>query len=172
MLLQFFFYWYFMMLTATPGGRVYGTGDWRLPQSDADFGDRIEARWVIAGTEGRSACYAWVRPEEGYHFVGFFDSKGKQVTDADQLDEIRLWASTDNYAEEDGIVSGNDFYPTVPQTLTAVFESDVPAAINSPGDAAATYNSAAADLFDLAGRKITTPHGGQIIIRNRKKVIF
>ncbi len=75
-------------------------------------------------------------------------------------------------SEEDGIVSGNDFYPTVPQTLTAVFEPDVPAAINSSGDAAATYNSAAADLYDLAGRKITTPHGGQIIIRNRKKVIF
>ena len=80
--------------------------------------------------------------------------------------------ATGTYLKKDGIVSGNDFYPTVPQMLTAVFEPDVPAAINSPGDAAATYNSAAADLYDLAGRKITTPHGGQIIIRNRKKVIF
>lgn len=48
MTLAFLFYWYYAVLTATPGGKIYATGDWRQPLSDEDFGDRIEVRWVIA----------------------------------------------------------------------------------------------------------------------------
>ncbi len=169
MTLGYLFYWYYVLLTATTGGKVYATGDWRLPLSDEDFGDCIETRWVIAGTEGRSSCYAWVKPDEGYHFAGFYDADNQLVSSTDKLSEIRLWSFTDSAQEEDGIVSGNDFYPTVPQTLTAVFLPDIPDAITSPDEAAKTVNTMS-DAYDLTGRIITTPRRGQIIVRNRKKV--
>ena len=99
MTLAYLFYWYYVVLTATTGGKIYATGDWRLPLSSEDFGDRIETRWVIAGTENRSSCYAWVRPDEGYHFAGFYDENDQLVSATDQLDEIRLWSTTDSAQE-------------------------------------------------------------------------
>lgn len=167
MIPQILFYWYYVVITATTGGRVYATGDWRLPLSDSDFGDRIETRWVIAGTEGRSSCYVWVRPDEGYHFVGFQDANGQMVTPDTPLNEIRLWTTTESAQEEDGIVSGNDLYPTSAQLFTAVFLPDDPDGIYDVQDANTCWENN--DLFDLSGRKIITPRNGQIIIRNRKK---
>ncbi|MBE6255603.1 MAG: hypothetical protein E7105_08890 [Prevotella sp.] len=171
MTLAYLFYWYYVVLTATTGGKIYATGDWRLPLSSEDFGDRIETRWVIAGTENRSSCYAWVRPDEGYHFAGFYDENDQLVSATDQLDEIRLWSTTDSAQEEDGIVSGINLYPVTPRRFTAVFEPDIPLQITAPKDAAKAV-STADELFDLSGRKITTPRNGQIIVRNRKKIII
>ncbi len=170
MTLGYLFYWYYVLLTATTGGKIYATGDWRLPLSDDDFGDRIETRWVIAGTEGLSSCYAWVKPDEGYHFAGFVDADNQLVSDNDTLCEIRLWSRTDSAQEEDGIISGNDLYPTTPQTFTAVFLPDVPDQITSPQEVAKTVDTSS-DAYDLNGRRITTPRNGQIIVRNRKKVV-
>lgn len=167
MTLGYLFYWYYVLLTATVGGKVYATGDWRLPLSDEDFGDQVEARWVIAGTEGRSSCYAWVQPDEGYHFVGIVDSNNQSVSTGDSLSEIRLWCNTDSVKQEDGIVSGNNFYPTAPHTFTAVFEPDVPDELASPKVVAKPVRSMV--MYDLSGRRITTPHGGQVIVRNKKK---
>ena len=169
MIHEVLFYWYYVIITATTGGRVYATGDWRLPLSDADFGDRIEAKWVIAGTEGRSSCYAWVKPEEGYHFAGFQDANGQMVTSGDALNEVRLWTSTESAQQEDGIVSGNDFYPTTPQQFTAVFLPNIPDDIST-----VTHSSQLQDkqLFDMQGRSISAPRNGQIIIKNRRKILF
>jgi hypothetical protein len=167
MIPEVLFYWYYVIITATTGGHVYATGDWRLPLSDADFGDRIEAKWVIAGTEGRSSCYAWVKADEGYHFAGFMDADGQMVTPNTPLDEIRLWTTTDSAQEEDGIVSGNDLYPSVAQHFTAVFLPDDPDGLKDLKD----LRDFSDDLFDLSGRKIITPRNGQIIIRGRRKLL-
>ncbi|MBR0274192.1 MAG: hypothetical protein IJQ59_08935 [Bacteroidaceae bacterium] len=172
MTLAFLYYWFYVVLTATTGGKVYATGDWRMPLSSEDFGDRIETRWVIAGTEGRSSCYAWVQPDEGYHFVGFMDENKQMVSDASTLSEIRLWCHTDSVKGEDGIVSGNDFFPTKPQTFTALFEPDVQTGISSPRQSAGPDAQLDDESFDLSGRRITTPRGGQIIVRNRRKVLY
>ena len=171
MILNVLFYWYYVIITATTGGRVYATGDWRLPVSDADFGDRIETKWVIAGTEGRSSCYAWVKADEGYHFAGFADENGQMVTSDSLLSEIRLWATTDSAQEEDGIVSGNDLYPITAQRYTAVFLPDDLDGIREIEHG--KWKAGSDDeSFDLQGRKIITPRNGQIIIRNRKKIIL
>ena len=166
MIANILFYWYYVIITATTGGHVYATGDWRLPLSDADYGDRIEAKWVIAGTEGRSSCYAWVKADEGYHFAGFQDADGQMLTSGTLLDEVRLWTTTESAQKEDGIVSGNDLYPTAAQHFTAVFLPDDPDAINDPKE---RRDDLQEDCFDLTGRKITTPRNGQIIIRGRRK---
>jgi hypothetical protein len=171
MTLAFLFYWYYAVLTATPGGKIYATGDWRLPLSDEDFGDRIEVRWVIAGTEGLSSCYAWVKPDEGYHFAGFMDENEQMVSADTPLDEIRLWCRTDSVKDEDGIVSGNNFYPSKPQTLTAVFLPDIQTGVSAHRQNVDKDNLSDNQSFDLAGRRIITPRGGQIIIRNRQKVV-
>jgi hypothetical protein len=168
MTLEYLFYWYYVLLTATVGGKVYATGDWRLPQSTDDFGNRIETRWNIAGTEGLSSCYVWVQPENGYHFAGIVDENNQQVCSAEKLSEIRLWCETDSAKEEDGIVSGNDFYPVKPQKFTAVFLPDSPTGIALTG----MMEDSPKDLkYDLSGRKITTPRGGQIVVWNKKKVL-
>lgn len=171
MILNVLFYWYYVIITATTGGRVYATGDWRLPVSDADFGDRIETKWVIAGTEGRSSCYAWVKADEGYHFAGFADENGQMVTSDSRLAEIRLWATTDSAQEEDGIVSGNDLYPTTAQHYTAVFLPDDQDGIKEM-ETGRWQAESDDECFDLQGRKIITPRNGQIIVRNRKKTIL
>jgi len=171
MLSTVLFYWYYVIITATTGGRVYATGDWRLPVSDADFGDRIEARWVIAGTEGHSSCYAWVKADEGYHFAGFRDADGQMVTPDKPIEEIRLWTTTESGQKEDGIVSGNDLYPASAQHFTAVFLPDDPDGIGSFEGRNPEEVEDDEAMFDLNGRKIITPRNGQIIIRNRRKTI-
>ncbi|MBR6141745.1 MAG: hypothetical protein IKQ37_08305 [Bacteroidaceae bacterium] len=164
------FYWYYVIITATTGGQVYATGDWRLPLSEADYGDRIETKWVIAGTEGRSSCYAWVKADEGFRFAGFADENGQMVTPDTPLAEIRLWATTESAQEEDGIVSGNDLYPTAALHYTAVFLPDDQDGIDElKSDELKEINDDA--CFDLQGRRIITPRNGQIIIRNRRKIM-
>ena len=164
------FYWYYVIITATTGGQVYATGDWRLPLSEADYGDRIETKWVIAGTEGRSSCYAWVKADEGFRFAGFADENGQMVTSDTLLSEIRLWATTESAHEEDGIISGNDLYPSAALHYTAVFLPEDQDDINElKSDKLKEINEDA--CFDLQGRKIITPRNGQIIIRNRRKVM-
>ncbi len=150
---------------------MYATGDWRLPLSDEDYGDRIETRWVIAGTEGRSSCYVWAKPEEGYRFAGFVNENGDEIPVTDKTEEIRLWTVTESAQEEDGIVSGNDLYPIVPQKFTAVFIPDNPESVTTMRDA---FETAEQDdsMYDLSGRKMATPKGGQIIVRNRKKLLI
>lgn len=171
MLHNILFYWYYVIITATAGGQVYATGDWRLPLSDEDYGDRIETRWVIAGTEGRSSCYVWAKPEEGYRFAGFLSEDGDEIPVTDKTEEIRLWTVTESAQEEDGIVSGNDLYPLVPQKFTAVFVPEDPESVTTMRSA---FETAEQDdsMYDLAGRKLATPKGGQIIIKNRKKVML
>ena len=171
MLHNILFYWYYVIITTTAGGQVYATGDWRLPLSDEDYGDRIETRWVIAGTEGRSSCYVWAKPEEGYRFAGFLNENGDEIPVTDRTEEIRLWAATESAQTEDGIVSGNDLYPIVPQKFTAVFLPDDPNDVTTMRSAAETAGLDDA-MYDLSGRKLATPKGGQIIIRNRKKVML
>ena len=171
MILGYLFYWYYVVLSATTGGRIYATGDWRLPLSSEDYGDRIEARWVAAGTEGCTSCYAWVQPDEGYHFAGFYDENDRQVCSGDELSEIRLWSYTESAQEEDGIVSGNDLYPLTPQKLTAVFLPDAPSEITTPQAAADALRASGEEQYDLTGRTIVTPRRGQIVIRNRRKFI-
>lgn len=171
MTLGYLFYWYYVVLSATTGGKIYATGDWRLPLSAEDFGDRIEARWVTAGTEGRSSCYAWVQPDEGYYFAGFYNKNNQQVTTGDELSEIRLWSYTESAQEEDGIISGNDLYPTTPQEFTAVFLPKQATRISATQEAASALRLKE-NQYDLSGRKIVTPRSGQVIVRNRKKVII
>lgn len=171
MLHNILFYWYYVIITATAGGQVYATGDWRLPLSDEDYGDRIETRWVIAGTEGRSSCYVWAKPEEGYRFAGFLNEDGDEIPVTDRTEEIRLWTTTESAQTEDGIVSGNDLYPIAPQKFTAVFLPDNPNDVTTMRSAAETAGQDDA-MYDLSGRKLATPKGGQIIIRNRKKVML
>jgi hypothetical protein len=101
--------------------------------------------------------------------VGFVDENNQPVSTGESLSEIRLWCVTDSAKQEDGIVSGNDFYPTTPQRFTAVFEPDIPEEIASPKVAVAPGNSM--EMYTLSGRKITTPHRGQVIVRNKRKVM-
>lgn len=171
MLLEVLFYWYFTIITATTGGKVYATGDWRMPLSDEDYGDQIEVRWVIAGTEGRSSCYVWAKPEEGYHFAGFLNEDGDEIPVTDKTEEIRLWTTTESAQTEDGIVSGNDLYPIAPQKFTAVFLPDDPSGVATMRSAAETAEQDDT-IYDLSGRKLATPKGGQIIIKNRKKLVL
>lgn len=171
MLLEVLFYWYFTIITATTGGKVYATGDWRMPLSDEDYGDQIEARWVIAGEEARSSCYAWGKADEGYHFAGFFNASNEQVASGEKTNEVRIWTTTESAQQEDGIVSGNDLYPTTPQTFTAVFLPDDVNDINSIPEYLRQQQEDDV-IYDLAGRKMATPRGGQIIVRNRKKLLL
>lgn len=171
MLLEVLFYWYFTVITATTGGKVYATGDWRMPLSDEDYGDQVEARWVIAGEEARSSCYAWVKADEGYHFAGFLNSDGEEFTFGDKTEEMRLWTTTESAQREDGIVSGNDLYPTTPQTFTAVFLPNDETGISSLSGYTGKEQKEDV-IYDLSGRKMATPRGGQIIVRNRKKLLI
>ena len=171
MLHNILFYWYYVIITATAGGQVYATGDWRLPLSDEDYGDRIETRWVIAGTEGRSSCYVWAKPDDGYRFAGFLNEDGDEIPVTDKTEEIRLWTTTESVQTEDGIVSGNDLYPIAPQKFTAVFLPDDPSGVATMRSAAETAEQDDT-IYDLSGRKLATPKGGQIIIRNRKKLVL
>lgn len=171
MLLEVLFYWYFTIITATTGGKVYATGDWRLPLSDEDYGDRIETRWVIAGTEGRSSCYVWAKPDDGYRFAGFLNEDGDEIPVTDKTEEIRLWTTTESAQTEDGIVSGNDLYPIAPQKFTAVFLPNDPSGVATMRSAAETAEQDDT-IYDLSGRKLATPKGGQIIIKNRKKLVL
>ena len=171
MLHNILFYWYYVIITATAGGQVYATGDWRLPLSDEDYGDRIETRWVIAGTEGRSSCYVWAKPDDGYRFAGFLNEDGDEIPVTVKTEEIRLWTTTESAQTEDGIVSGNDLYPIAPQKFTAVFLPDDPSGVATMRSAAETAEQDDT-IYDLSGRKLATPKGGQIIIKNRKKLVL
>ena len=171
MLHNILFYWYYVIITATAGGQVYATGDWRLPLSDEDYGDHIETRWVIAGTEGRSSCYVWAKPDDGYRFAGFLNEDGDEIPVTDKTEEIRLWTTTESAQTEDGIVSGNDLYPIAPQKFTAVFLPDDPSGVVTMRSAAETAEQDDT-IYDLSGRKLATPKGGQIIIKNRKKLVL
>jgi len=68
-------------------------------------------------------------------------------------------------------VSGNNFYPSKPQTLTAVFLPDIQTGVSAHRQNVDKDNLSDNQSFDLAGRRIITPRGGQIIIRNRQKVV-
>ena len=57
------FYWYHVQLEATEGGLIYATGDWRLPMSEDEFGSSVTIKWVVAGTNNKSSCYAWAIPD-------------------------------------------------------------------------------------------------------------
>lgn len=171
------FYWYYIIITATIGGRIYATGDWREPLEDADFGQQVEARWVIAGNDALSSVYAWPLADEGYRFVGFQDENGNIVEPARNTvkarcqwgNATRLWATAESAQTEDGIVSGNDFYPAEPIKLTAVFESDTQTSIVST-EKQNVRNSET--IYDMTGRRISTPNNGQIIIRNNRKIKY
>lgn len=168
------FYWFNVLISATLGGSIYATGDWREPLALEDFGQQVEARWVIAGSNNQSSVYVWPLADEGYHFVGFRDSFGYNINPAPSTitspvewgNPIRLWVTTNSAQKEDGIVSGANYYPAYPYPITAVFEPDVPDAITPE----AQQPEPPSTDYDISGRVITTPRG-QIIIRGGRKTL-
>ena len=163
------FYWFHVQLEASAGGYIYATGDWRLPLSENDFGTSVTTKWVIAGTNNLSSCYAWAIPEEGYEFVGWYSGNGTQLISTDTV-EARIWATTNVIQNEDGIVSGNNLYSLTPSdTIRAVFQS-----INGPSTSLVqTGESVVQDeqTYDVSGRLIRTSQHGQIYIRGGKKYL-
>lgn len=162
------FYWYHVQLEATEGGLIYATGDWRLPMSEDEFGSSVTIKWVVAGTNNRSSCYAWAIPDEGYQFAGWYSQNGTQLLATDTT-EARIWATTTVSQTEDGIVSGNDFYELFPSdTVVARFipvpgpATELPQTISSPTDE---------QTYDLSGRLIRTSQNGFIYIRGGKKYL-
>lgn len=118
------FYWYHIVIIALGGGAVYATGEYRKPLSDSEFSRQTDVRWTIAGQDSLSSCYAWAMADEGYLFEGFYaDSLGTQLL-SDEAEQARLWAISTVAQQENGIVSGNDFYPVAPtDTIYALFRS-------------------------------------------------
>lgn len=160
------FYWFHVQFEATEGGSIYVTGDWRLPQSDDDFGSSVTTKWVIAGLNNTGSCYAWAKAEEGYYFAGWYGQNGKQLLTTD-TDEARIWATTDVAQDEDGIVSGNRYYALMPSdTVRAVFLSDSPTSLSNQ-----EADDSNEPTYDILGRIIRTSPNGQIIIRNRRKIL-
>lgn len=160
------FYWYHLQFEATQGGSIYVTGDWRLPQSDDDFGSSVTTQWVIAGKNNTSSCYAWSKAQEGYRFAGWYGENGKQLLTSDSV-EARIWATTDVAENEDGIVSGNRFYALTPSdTIRAIFLPVNPTSLSE--QEAEDSNEPA---YDILGRVIRTSANGQIIIRGRRKIL-
>ncbi len=162
------FYWFHVQFEATQGGSIYVTGDWRLPQSDDDFGASVTTKWVIAGLNDTSSCYAWAKAHEGYRFAGWYGLNGQQLLTTDSV-EARIWATTEVVEEEDGIVSGNRFYALTPSdTVRAVF-------LPVNGTPTTLSEQEVADLnepaYDILGRVIRTSPNGQIIIRGRRKML-
>lgn len=117
--MNIWFYWYYIVVMVVGSGSVYTTGEYRLPQSEQEFSDVSEVKWVIAGQDGLSSCYAWVR-EEGEPFRGFYSTDGRLLTS--ETDCARLWAVSHIAERENGIVSGLSYYPQAPtDTIYAVF---------------------------------------------------
>lgn len=161
------FYWFHVQLEAGQGGYIYATGDWRLPLGDEDFGTSVTTKWVFAGTNNISSCYAWAKAEEGYRFAGWYGSNGQQLLTTDSV-EARIWATTSVVEEEDGIVSGNDFHALTPSdTIRAVF---VPLS-GTPTSLSEQTANADEQTYDILGRVIRTSPHGQIIIRGRRKML-
>ena len=160
------FYWYHLQFEATQGGSIYVTGDWRLPQSDDDFGSSVTTRWVIAGKNNTSSCYAWAKAQEGYLFAGWYGENGKQLLTSDSV-EARIWATTDVAENEDGIVSGNRFYALTPSdTIRAIFLPLNPTSLSEQ-----ETEDSNEPAYDILGRVIRTSANGQIIIRGRRKIL-
>lgn len=114
------FWWHSVELEATAGGSIYATGDWRLPLSEEEYGTNVLTNWVVAGHDGRSSCYAWAQPEEGYEFLGWYTSDSILLS-TEQV-EARLFSTSETSAWEDGIVNGTNYYPETPeQRIIAVF---------------------------------------------------
>lgn len=162
------FYWYHVQFEATQGGSIYVTGDWRLPQSDDDFGSSVTTQWVIAGQNNTSSCYAWAKADEEYYFAGWYGQNGKQLLTTDFV-EARIWATTDVAQDEDGIVSGNRYYALTPSdTVRAVF-------LPINGEPTSLTEQEADDsnepAYDILGRIIRTSANGQIIIRRGRKIL-
>lgn len=168
------FYWFNLIVAATLGGSVYATGDWREPLSDDDFGQELEARWVIAGSNNLSSVYVWPKADSGYRFVGFRDQQGNDVDVAPSTitsntgwgDPLRVWLLSNSGQTDDGIVSGANYYDPNPHTLIAVFEPDglTGAPVVEQDD------DASSDSYDLSGRVITTSRGQIIIRRGHKRL--
>lgn len=169
-----FFYWFNILLSATLGGSVYATGDWREPLSIDDFGQEVEARWVIAGNNNISSVYVWPVADEGYHFVGFQDSEGRAVEPAPSTitspvewgNPYRLWVASTVASRDDGIVSGANYYSANPYEVTAVFAPDATTGVERMGEDTSLPDSS----YDLSGRTITTSRGQIIIRKGRKQV--
>lgn len=162
------FYWYHVQLEASTGGYIYATGEWRLPLGEQDFGTSVTTKWVIAGTNNISSCYAWALPEDGYEFVGWYGNNGLQLLTTDTA-EARIWTTTNVLQTEDGIVSGNDFYSLTPSdTIRAVFRPINGTDIPLPESEESIDNQ---PMFDISGRLIRTSQHGQIYIRGGKKLM-
>lgn len=158
------FYWHHVQLEAGQGGYIYATGDWRLPLSEDEFGSSVTVKWVIAGTNALSSCYAWAKPEEGYYFAGWYSANGSQLVTTDTV-EARLWSTTTVAVTEDGIVSGNNCYSMDPSdTIRAVF---LP--LNSTALPKQMRSEVGEQTYDVSGRIIRTSERGQIYIRGGKK---
>ena len=163
------FYWFHVQLEATEGGYIYATGDWRLPLSEDEYGTSVTTKWVIAGTNNTSSCYAWAVPAEGYQFAGWYSHNGTQLLTTDTV-EARIWATTTVAQTDNGIVSGNDYYELVPSdTILARFIPLSGPATGTPS----TEESRRLDeqTYDVTGRLIRTSPNGQIYIRGGKKYL-
>ncbi|MBR3647817.1 MAG: hypothetical protein IKN59_05450 [Paludibacteraceae bacterium] len=158
------FYWHHVQLEAGEGGYIYATGDWRLPQSEDEFGSSVTVKWVIAGTNGQSSCYAWAQPEEGYYFAGWYAQNGTQLLTTDTV-EARLRTTTTVAQTEDGIVSGNVLYDLQPSdTIRAVFLS-----YNTTAAPVTEASEQSERTYDIMGRIIRTSENGVIHIKGGKK---
>lgn len=151
------FYWYHIVIIALGGGSVYATGEYRKPMSDSEFNSQTDVRWTIAGQDSLSSCYAWAMADEGYLFEGFYaDSLGTQLL-SEEAEQARLWAISAVAQQENGIVSGNDFYPVAPtDTIYALFRSaSQPTALESTP---ATQTHSTQKQLHRGHLRLRTPH--------------
>lgn len=185
-MLTILFYWHYVLITASLGGSVYATGDWRLPLGYEDFGSEVAVRWVIAGTDSLSSCYAWTLPDEGYHFEGFYDAADDspaQVAPLHNLADLpastdlvgdmasaRLWSVTDTAKTDDGIISAANYYPAqAVRHYVARFAPDDPGAATDMPAVSIDEKNRSVELtecaYDLSGRRVNTSATGYIVIR-------
>lgn len=160
------FYWYYIVVQAIGGGTIYATGEYRQPQSLAEYGPTADVRWVIAGQDSLSSCYAWVAADEGYYFSGFYaDSLGQTLLTADDM-QARLWAVTDTAKTENGIISGRDFFPALPtDTIYALFLPTAPTALDEAASSAPSASKR------LSGQEVLIFHKDQTFdVLGREKV--
>lgn len=162
------FYWHRVAITASEGGSVYATGTWRLPLSEDEYTSEVDVPWVIAGLNNSSSCRAWAKAEEGYRFAGWYS--GEQLLDTTQY-EARIWSTTDVQINDDGIVSGANYYPLQPtDTIRAVFVPVNATSINANDNANVNDNDNVNGWYDVLGRPAKQDTRGVIISKGKKRL--
>lgn len=163
---QMLFRWFHAEVVAEEGGRVYATGDFRMPLSDADFAISSTAKWILTNTVGESLFYAWAQPDEGYEFQGWYSESGRLLSTNAQ--EAPLWATSSVAEKDNGYVSGANFYPAEPETrVYARFKPTSSA--TSIADVKPQGNTDS-PTYDLSGRRVHGKQPGRIMLQNGRKI--